>query len=232
MLPGQLLATAILLAIAALALHLNQLLARRLRAVAIVARCRTLVTAQHPRLGAALAAQLSGLLTLALVTGLDALVTSTGEGLAAGQATAEAGLGAGYRLALLMVAVAPLRGEHHAGRATGRGMTVMLRHMLAAVGAGAGSLADGLLGAAGHRWIDDLRAALAVQLLEAAAIAGRAVAAMAGLIALVTATAEGAIAGQWTRVIDVDTALRVALVLSTAALFGAPPLAASVVRPR
>lgn len=232
MLSGQLLATAILLAIAALALHLDQLLARRLRAVALVARCRTLVTAQHARLGATLAAQLSCLLTLALVAGLDALVTSTGEGLAACQATTEAGLGAGYRLALLVVAVAPLRGEHHAGRATGRGMAVMLRHMLAAVGARAGSLADGLLGAAGHRWIDDLRAALAVQLLETAPIAGRAVAAMAGLVALVTAAAEGAIAGQWTRVIDVDAALRVALVLATAALLGAAPLAASVVRTR
>lgn len=232
MLAGQLLAAAILLAIAALALHLDQLLAGRLWAVALVTDGGTFVATEQARLGAALAALLARLLALALVAGPDALVSAAGQRLAAGQATAEAGLGAGYGLALLMLAMTPLRGEHHAGRAGGRRMAIVLRRMLAAVGARAGALADGLLGAAGHRRIDDLGAALAVELLEAAAIAGRTIAPMAGLIALMPATGERSIAGQWTGVIDVDAALGVALVLAAAALLGAATLAARIVRAR
>lgn len=232
MLSGQLLAAAILLAIAALALHLHQLLTRRLRAIALVTWCRTLMTAEHARLCTALTAQLTALLAIPIVAGPDALVASTGQRLAAGKATAKGDLRAGYCLALLVISVTPLRGEHHAGRANRRGMAIMLRRMIAAVGATAGSLAEGLLGAAGHWWIYDLRAALTVQLLEAAAIAGRAIAAMTWLIALVLPAAQGTIAGQWTGVIDVYAALRVALVFATAALLGAAPLAACIVRTR
>jgi len=111
-------------------------------------------------------------------------------------------------------------------------MAVVLRRMLAAVGAGAGTFADGFLGAAGHRWIDDLRTALAVELLEAAAIARRAVATMTRLIAFVASAAQGAVAGQRAGVVDVDATLGVALVLATAALLGATPLATGVIRSR
>lgn len=232
MLSGQLLAAAILLAIAALALHLDQLLARRLRAVALVTRCRTLVAAEHARLRTALTAQFTCLLTLPVVARPDALVTSAGKRLTASKATTEGALGAGYRLALLVIAVAPLRGKHHAGRAHRRGMAIMLRRVIAAVRATAGLLAVRLLGAAGHRWIYDLRAALAVELLEAAAIAGRAVAAMTWLIAFVSPAAQGAVTGQWTGVIDVNATLRVALVFATAALLRAASLAACIVRTR
>lgn len=232
MLPGQLLAAAILLAIAALALHLHQLLTRRLRAIALVTWGRTLMPAEHARLCAALTAQFTSLLTLTFVAGSDALVTSTGQWLAACKATTKGALGAGYCFALLVISVTPLRGEHHARRASRRGMAIMLRRMIAAVGAAAGPLAEGLLGAARHWWIYNLRAALTVQLLEAAAIAGRAIAAMTWLIALVSPAAQGAIAGQWTGVIDVYAALRVALVFATAALLRAAPLAACIVRTR
>lgn len=124
----------------------------------------------------------------------------------------------------------PLGGEHHAGRAAGRRMAIMLWWMLAAVRPRTGSLADGLLGAAWHRRINDLGAALTVQLLEAAAIARRTVATMTGLIAFMPATAERAIAGQRAGVIDIDAALGIALVLATAALLGAATLAARIVR--
>lgn len=232
MLPGEFLAAAILFAITALALNLDELLARRFWAITVMARGSTLVPTEQAWLGAALAAQFACLLAVSLVAGSNALVASTGERFTTGEATAEAALGAGNGLALLVVAVTPFCGEHHAGRADGRRMAVMLRRMLAAVSAGAWSLADGLLGATGHRWIDDLCTALAVELLEAAAIAGRAVATVTWLIAFVASAAQGAIAGQRAGVIDIDATLGVALVLATATFLGATSLAASVIRSR
>jgi len=91
-LPGQLLAAAALLPVAALALHLYQLLARRLRTGSLVASGRTLVTTVCSRLSAALATDLAGRLTGAFVAWLDALVATTGQRLATGKATAEVGL--------------------------------------------------------------------------------------------------------------------------------------------
>lgn len=76
MLARQLLAAAILLTIAALALHLDQLLAGRLRAVALMADGGTFVATEQARLGAALAALLARLLALAIVAGPDALVSA------------------------------------------------------------------------------------------------------------------------------------------------------------
>lgn len=118
---------------------------------------------------------------------LDALVATTGQRLATGQAAAEVGLRTGNGLALLVVSVAELRGEHHAGRTGGRRMAVVLRRMLAGMGARARTLTNWLLGAAWHRRIDHFSATLAVELLEAAAVAWRTIATMARLIALVLA---------------------------------------------
>lgn len=195
MLPGQFLTTAILFAIATLALDLDKLLARRLWTIALMTRGSTLVTTEQARFGAALAAQFTCLLTVAFVTGLDALVASTGERLATGEATAEAGLGAGNGFALLVIAMTPFRCEHHTGWTSGCRMAVMLRHMLTGMGARAGTLANGFLGATRHRWIDDFRTALTIEFLEAAAIAGRTIATMTRLIAFVASTAQSAITG-------------------------------------
>lgn len=186
MLAGQLLTATILFAIAALALHFDQLLARRFWAEALVTHSGTFVATQLTRLGAALAAQLARLLAVAFMAGPYALMSPAGQGLSTSEPTAKTGLGARYGLALFMIAMTPFRGEHHAWRAGGRGMTIVLRCVLAAMGTRTGTLADGFLGAAGHGRIDNLSSALTVQFLEAAAVARRTIAPMAGLIAFMT----------------------------------------------
>lgn len=181
-------------------------------------------------LGAALPAYLAGRLTGALVTRLYTLVPATRQRLATGHATAEVGLRAGNGLAQLVVSVTQFRRENHAGRTGGARMAVVLRRMIAWMNARARKLADWLLGATRHWWIDHFGTTLAIELFETAAVAWRTIAAVTRLIALVFATTEGSITWQWTVVVYIDAALNVALVFSTAALLGTTSLATGVVR--
>lgn len=110
-------------------------------------------------------------------------------------------------------------------------MAVVLRRMLAGMGARARTLTDWLLGAARHWRIDHFGTTFAVQLLETAAVAWRTIATVTGLVALVLATAQGSVAWQWACMVYVDAALGIAFVLATATLLGAAALATGIVRP-
>lgn len=153
------------------------------------------MAASGPWLGAALTANVTGCLAGALMARLDALVAPTSQRLRAGHSTAEALLGAGNGFALFVATMARLGGEQHAGRTSGVRVAIVLRRMLAGMGSRARALAERFLSAARHRRVDDLGSALAVELLEAAAVAGRTVAAMAGLVALMLSAAQGPVAG-------------------------------------
>lgn len=64
------------------------------------------------------------------MTGLDALVSPTGEWLVTRHSAAEALLNARNGFALFVLAETPFRGENHARRASGRRMAVVLNWML------------------------------------------------------------------------------------------------------
>lgn len=221
-----------LLPIATFASYFHHLLAGRFGTVSFVTRCHTLVTASRSCRCAVLLANLTGRRAGSLVTRLDALVSTTGEWLVARQAAAEALLNARNGLALLVLAETPFGGEDHARRTSGRRMAVVLNWMLAGMLARARSGAGRLLGAARDRRIDDLGAALAIQLLERGAIAGGTVSTMAGLVALVLAARERVVAGHRADVVDVYAALLIAFVLAARTFLYAALLAAGVVGAR
>lgn len=111
-------------------------------------------------------------------------------------------------------------------------MAVVLRCVFTAVGARARTRARWTLGAARHWRIDDLSATFTKQFLEGAAIAGRTIAAMTRLIALVLATTERVVARQRTYMIYVYAALLIAFVLATRAFLDAALLATSIIGTR
>lgn len=141
-----------------------------------MARGRAVVAAELSRLGARLQADLAGLLALARVAALDAAVPAAGDGPVAGQPAADLVHVAGHGLAELVLAVAPLLGEHAAGRTARLAVAVVKDLVATAVRPGAGLAAGRPAGAAGHGRVDHGGAALAVELVEAAAPAGLAAA--------------------------------------------------------
>lgn len=162
-----------LLAQPALTQHLDHFAARRVRTRRVqMARCVAFVRAHDARFfRATLLAHLGVGLARAIVAGLLALVLTAFERLVARQAAAEVVLTARNNFALLVLAVTPLRGEGHARRTVLGRVAVVRDRVVAGVRAGARFVAGRTLGAAWDGRIDDVRAALAVQLVERCAIA-------------------------------------------------------------
>lgn len=179
----------LLLPIATLARHLDQLPAGQiLRAFPIVTGRLTLVSAGCANGGATLAAYfVVGRLAGVLVARFDALVTGAGKGFGASEATAEGTLVAGDGFALFVFAVAVLGGEDDTRGTVGFGVTVVEDRVGARVPTGAGFITGRFARSARHRREDDGCAALAGQFVEGHAMAGAAGAPMAGLVATMSA---------------------------------------------
>lgn len=154
--------------------------------------------------------------TFVLVTGLDAFVTLTGHGLAAGQAAAEGVLVARDSSPFFVLTETPLFRQHET-RLTGPRMTLVIGRMAAIPRFQAGPVAFGRFRAAGDGRVRHARAALAKQLLEAGLHAGPASARMARHVTSMQPARQRTVAGQQAHVLDLDAALLVAFVLAAQA---------------
>lgn len=118
-------------------------------------RCHTFVTTIRSGSCTTLFANFPWRLAGSFVTSLYAFVTSAWQRFVTRQTAGETFLRTWYGLALFMLSITPLGGEHHTGRTGGSRMTIVLGWMIAWMLTGTGFFAYRLLGATWHRWIDD-----------------------------------------------------------------------------
>lgn len=221
----------ILLPHAALAHHLDRLLAHRFGTVAVLmTRRHTLMSANRTGLNATLSTHLPCRHALSLVARLYTLVLPARQLLVARHSAAETLLAARNSPSLLVVPIAELGRLQHTRRTNSCCVTVVEHGMGTGVTACARLVAGRLLSATRNGRINHLSSTLALQLVEGHPMALQTMSRMTRPLAFMLATAQSRWTGQWTNMIDLDATLHVALVLSATPLLRALLLASSIIR--